>query len=194
MMYKIGLLILFVSSLHNLVAQHHGANGQGYADSVNAGIIKTDTMRGSPHRVAMGNIGDAHIHIEYGSPGVKGRMIWGGLVAFDRVWVAGAHNATIINFGKDVFWGGKKIPAGTYGFFTIPGKDKWIIILNKNSKMHLADDYDEKEDVARVEVKPETLDRSIQRLTYIVTDKGNKKGAVLMQWDKMQVSIPVELN
>jgi hypothetical protein len=120
-------------------------------------------------------------------------MIRGGLVAFDRVWAAGAHNATVINFSRKVTWGGKNIPAGAYGYFIIPGKGKWIIILNKNSKMHLADDYDEKEDLVRIQVKPGTLDKPIQRLTYIVKEEGNKKGAVIMQWDKLQVSIPVEI-
>jgi hypothetical protein len=60
--------------------------------------------------------------------------------------------------------------------------------------MHLADNYDEKEDVVRIQVKPSALEKTVQRLTYIVKDEGNKKGAVIMQWDKLQVSIPVEIN
>jgi hypothetical protein len=194
MMKKITLFILFVLVFCKIEAQHHISDMPGYADSVNSGLIPADTMKGSPHRVTMADIGDAHIHIEYGSPGVKGRIIWGGLVAMDQVWVAGAHNATTIQFSKPVIWGGNAIPAGKYGFFAIPGKEMWTVILNNKSDMHLADDYDEKEDVVRIQVKPGTLDKTVQRLTYIVKDEGNKKGAVIMQWDKLQVSIPVEIN
>jgi hypothetical protein len=64
MLNKFCFIFLFVAAFNNLIAQHHNQSPGGYADSVNAGIIKTDTMRGSPHRVAMANIGDAHIHIE----------------------------------------------------------------------------------------------------------------------------------
>jgi hypothetical protein len=65
-----------------------------YADSVNEGIIITDTLKSSPRRAAMATIKGCHIHIDYSSPGVKGRSIWGGLVAYDQVWAAGAHTAT----------------------------------------------------------------------------------------------------
>jgi len=193
MMKRIALFILFVLVFCNTEAQHHISDMPGYADSVNSGLIPADTMKGSPHRVTMANIGDSHVHIEYGSPGVKDRVIWGGLVAYDKVWVTGAHNATIISFGKNMIWGGKQVPAGTYGFFTIPGKEKWIVILNKNSEMHLADDYDEKNDVARIEVKPNMLNNPIQRLTYAVKENAKGKGEVIVQWEKLEVRIPVSV-
>lgn len=191
MIKKISTLLLMPFILSTAFAQHHMTNTIGYADSVNSGLIPADTMRGSTHRVTMANIGAAHVHIEYGSPGVKGRVIWGGLVAWDKVWVTGAHNATAISFGKDVTWGGKPVPAGIYGFFTIPGKDKWIVILNKNSEMHLADDYDEKNDVARIEIKPGSLPKMVQRLTYTVKETGKSKGEVIVQWEKVEIKIPV---
>jgi hypothetical protein len=123
-----------------------------YADSVNQGIISEDTMKGSPERMTMANIGRAHVHMEYHSPGVKNRVIWGGLVPYDQVWVSGAHSATTIDFSKDVFIMGGTVKAGTYAFFTIPGKQNWTVILNTNYDQHLADEYDQKEDVARYQV------------------------------------------
>jgi len=190
-MNKLAFFLCFLMMTPCLFAQHHMENSVGYADSVNSGIIVSDTMKGSPHRVTMTNIGNAHIHIEYGSPGVKGRIIWGGLVAYDKVWVAGAHNATIISFGKDVIFGGKHIPAGMYGFFAIPGKDKWTVMLNSKAEMHLADEYEEKNDIARIEVKPVALKKEVPRLTYIIKETGKNKGDVIFQWDKLEVSIPV---
>ena len=71
----------------------------------------------SPHTSAMEMIGDAHIHIDYSSPGVRGRIIFGGLVGYDNVWQAGAHNATWIETNKDLIIDDKVLPKGKYGFF-----------------------------------------------------------------------------
>src|SRR5688572_27386481 len=75
---------------------HRAKTSGNYADSVNAGIILKDTLKGSPRRFVMDFIGSNHVHVDYGSPGVKGRTIWGGLVAYDEVWATGAHHATSI--------------------------------------------------------------------------------------------------
>lgn len=162
---------------------------EGYADSLNAGLIKEDTLKGSPHRTAMNTIGNTHVHIEYSSPGVKGRLIWGGLVAMDKVWVAGAHDATSIRFYKDVLIDDKKIAAGTYGFFVIPGKENWTLILNTRFNQHLTDEYQEKEDVLRVQVKPETH-LFTPRLTYVVDKTAGNAGVIHLSWDSLRVSLP----
>lgn len=162
---------------------------KGYADSVNSGLIKEDTLKGSPHRTAMNTIGNTHVHIEYSSPGVKGRVIWGGLVAMDKVWVAGAHDATSIRFYKDVLIDNKKIAAGTYGFFAIPGKESWTLILNTRFNQHLADEYQQAEDVLRVQVKPEAHVFT-PRLTYTVDKTADDAGVIRLAWDSIRVSLP----
>lgn len=168
----------------------HEANTSDYTAKVNSGVIKEDTMKGSPHTTAMGNVGSTHIHITYSSPGVKGRVIWGGLVAYDKVWVAGAHQATKINFSNEVIVNGKTIPAGEYAFFTIPGKEKWMLILNKNFQQHLADDYKEMEDVVRIEVTPAKNDQPVQRLDYAVQKKSDKAGEIVLRWENVSVAMP----
>lgn len=164
----------------------------GYADSVNAGLITDDTLKGSPHRVTMENIAGSHVHIEYGSPGVKGRIIWGGLVPYDQVWVTGAHNATKISFSKDIQWGGVPVPAGTYAFFTIPGKEEWTVILNKNTGQHLADEYSESEDLVRIKVKPTVLNELVPRLTYSLEADGPDSGELIVAWEKIAIHIPIK--
>jgi hypothetical protein len=173
-------------------AQHDHAV-TGYADSVNAGLIAQDTMKKSPHRVAMANIGDAHVHIEYGSPGVRGRTIWGGLVAYDQVWAAGAHNATKISFSKAVKIGETTITPGTYGFFLIPHKDKFTVIINKNYDQHLADEYDQKDDVIRMDIEPVAPAKMVQRLTYEVVETGKNQGQVRFSWENKMIKVPVSL-
>lgn len=133
--------------------------GATYADSVNTGIITADTLKGSVHRITMANIGAVHVHIDYSSPGVKGRIIWGGLVPYDQVWVAGAHKATSVDFSGDVVIGDKPVAKGKYAIFAIPGKENWTIILNKKWDQHLTDEYSDKEDVLRLQVKPQQVSK-----------------------------------
>lgn len=180
------VLSISVNAQHNHVVS-------GYADSVNAGLIAQDTMKKSPHRIAMANIGDAHVHIEYGSPGVRGRMIWGGLVAYDQVWAAGAHNATKVSFSKAVKIGGKLVEAGTYAFFLIPHKDNFTVIINKNAEQHLADEYDQKDDVLRMDIVPVEPAKTVQRLTYEVVETGKKEGQIRFSWENKMLKIPVTL-
>ncbi|MDX1940143.1 MAG: DUF2911 domain-containing protein [Saprospiraceae bacterium] len=168
--------------------------GEGYADSVNLGLIAQDTLKSSPTRQTMIMLNDNHIHITYGSPGVRGRVIWGGLVAYDQVWATGAHNATSIMFSKDIIINEQKIPAGTYGFFTIPGKEEWTLILNKNYQQHLADDYNENEDVIRVNVKPEKQNKITQRLTYQIEASDDKSGNISVYWEYLKISLPFSMN
>jgi hypothetical protein len=173
--------------------QHSETNKQvisNYADSVNAELIPKDTLKGSPVRTAMTYVGNNQIHITYGSPGVKGRIIWGGLVAYDDVWATGAHDATSIEFSKDVMIDGQSVPAGKYGFFTIPGKENWQLILNKNWEQHLTDEYNPQDDILRTTVKPKIEDRIIQRLTYDVIKTSNTEGEIVMTWEKTRIVLP----
>ncbi len=190
---KYFILISALLLSFSVYAQHENHGAAGYADSVNAGLIAKDTLKSSPHRVAMANIGDAHVHIEYGSPGVRGRTIWGGLVAYDQVWSAGAHNATKISFSKAVTFAGKKIEAGTYGFFLIPHQEKFTVILNKNFDQHLADEYDQKDDVLRVDIVPVAPAKMVQRLTYEVVETGKNQGQVRFSWENKVIKVPVAL-
>jgi hypothetical protein len=190
---RVLILVLFLTFSQSVFAQHGNHAVSGYADSVNAGLIPVDTMKKSTHRMAMANIGDVHVHLEYGSPGVRGRVIWGGLVPFDEVWSAGAHNATSISFSNAVSFAGKKVEAGTYAFFLIPGKEKFTVILNKKFKQHLADEYDMKDDILRVEFTPETPQKTVQRLTYEVVEQGKNKGQLRFSWENKLISIPVSV-
>lgn len=171
-------------SLHQMID-----SSNSYIDSLNNGLIQEDTLKGSPHRTAMNTINGTHVHIEYSSPGVKGRVIWGGLVAYDKVWVTGAHAATTIRFYKPVEIAGKQIPAGTYALFTIPKKESWEVILNTHYDQHLADEYNEKDDIVRLSVTPEN-DTLIPRLTYSVMSTGDNNGAVVIRWEHIKITLP----
>ena len=147
----------------------------------------------SPRTAAMANIGSNHVHIDYSAPSVRGREIFGGLVAFDEVWVTGAHSATSISFNEGLEIEGEVIPAGKYALFTIPRKDSWTVIFNSNYEQHLADDYDEAEDVARFEVPSVSLDEAEEQLKFEVISMGDGEGEIRFKWANKGFKLTVRL-
>lgn len=147
----------------------------------------------SPRTASMANIGSTHIHIDYGSPSKRGRMIFGGLVGYGQVWATGAHKATSIDFSSEVIINEVSIPAGKYGLFTIPGESEWVIIINKVWDMHLADDYNEEFDLVRVTVPVEISSEPVESLTFEVHEENETSGFVSIKWDLTEVKLPVKL-
>lgn len=162
---------------------------RGYLDSLQKGLITEDTLKGSPTRVAMNTVGKSHVHITYQSPGVKERVIWGGLVPYNTVWVTGAHMATSVMIMHPIEIEGKKIEKDTYAIFTIPGENEWTFILNSNYKQHLADNYKESEDLLRLIVVPTETDFT-PRLTYNVESVNDTEGIIRISWDKVKIEVP----
>jgi len=142
----------------------------------------------SPHATAMTMIGDAHIHMDYSSPGVRNRIIFGGLLSYDAVWQAGAHNATWLETNKDLVLAGKTLTVGKYGFFIIPSKEEWIVIFNTNWDQHGKDEYDTKDDVLRLKVKPIISETVTEHLEYKVKKVNNNEGSISLAWEKVSIS------
>ncbi|HJS54440.1 MAG TPA: DUF2911 domain-containing protein, partial [Chitinophagaceae bacterium] len=104
-----------------------------------------------------------------------------------------AHNATSIESDRDFIINGQKIPAGKYAFFTIPSKNEWTVILNKNWDQHLTDEYKQEDDLLRMKIRPDTLDYNQERLMYDVNQWSQKQGNLLMYWEKLKLVIPVRI-
>ena len=147
----------------------------------------------SPPASSMAMIGGAHIHIDYSSPGVRGRTIFGELIPYNKLWRAGANDATSIETNKDLEVGGQSLSAGKYGIFVIPNKDKWTVIFNTRWKQHGTDKYNEKEDVIRVDVMPTTLENLQEHLEYKVIKSDEQSGIISLAWEKTNVEIPFNL-
>ena len=178
------LLLLILSGTRDLKAQ----TGEV---CYNPNLVK-DTSKKSIKSMAVGLIGNDSIKISYHSPGVRKRVIWGGLVPYDEVWVAGAHDATTIEIAKSFVINGKEIPAGKYAVFTIPGKKEWTVIINSKWKQHLASEYDEKEDIVRIKVKP-LKHQHTERLQYFVEGKKGKEGKIAVAWEKIKIEFPITI-
>lgn len=174
-------LIILLSASLSVFAQQKKTKEVCY----NPNLIK-DTSKKSIKSMAFAIVNGDSIKINYHSPGVRKRIIWGGLVPYDEVWVTGAHDATTIEFNKAIVVEGKEIPGGKYAFFTIPGKKEWTLIINKNWKQHLATEYDETEDVVRIKVKPKK-NKPTERLQYYIEELKSNKVRIAVAWEKLLV-------
>lgn len=146
----------------------------------------------SPDAKVIQTAGLTTITIDYSSPAVKGRKIWGGLVPLDKVWRAGANKATTITFSEAVTVGDKEVAAGTYGFFAIPGAAQWTLILSKQNGLWGSDEYAQEHDVVRVTSKPTAIPNR-ERLAYAVTNFTNEAANIDLEWEKVRVTMPVKL-
>ncbi|MBL1220402.1 DUF2911 domain-containing protein [Chryseobacterium sp. L7] len=156
--------------------------------TISMNAFAQDTKKpASPAATATGKIKDATITIAYSSPSVKGRTIWGGLEAYDKVWRAGANDATTFETDKNITVQGKPLPAGKYSFFLIPKESgTWTAIFNKEPKQWGAYKYEQAKDALRVDVKTKALPATQETLVYKVNSNG-----FTMDWDK--ISVPVEI-
>ncbi|WP_269225131.1 DUF2911 domain-containing protein [Flavobacterium eburneipallidum] len=147
-----------------------------------------DKKPASPPATATGVINGATITINYNSPLVKGRKIWGELVPFNKVWRAGANDATTFETDKELSIEGKKLPAGKYSFFVIPNEKESVLIFNKVAKQWGAYKYDEKEDQIRVTVKQKANPTNVESLVYAVSEPDNE---VTLSWEKWIIPFSV---
>lgn len=142
-------------------------------------------------------IGLTKVAVSYHRPGVKGRegQIFGGtVVPYDGgnpiPWRAGANENTTMYFADDVTINGKELPAGKYGFHTIPGENEWTLIFNKDNEAWGSYFYDQSKDALRVMVKPSSCDFT-EWLSYDFVNQTDNSSDVRMRWDKTQVSFTV---
>lgn len=145
----------------------------------------------SPAKTATGKIGNATVTIQYSSPSVKGRAIWGELVPYGKIWRAGANAATTFETDKDLKVEGKTLPAGKYSLFILPEKSSWTIIFNAEVgqwgiKKGGVANLDRAKDVLTVNVKPKNH-AATEGLTYEVNNKG-----IALLWEKLIVPVKIK--
>src|ERR1043165_4174139 len=146
----------------------------------------------SPPATATGKVNGATITINYSSPGVKGRQIWGGLVPYDKVWRAGANAATIFQTDKDIKVEGKELKAGKYSLYAIPGEKQWTIIFNSQTgqwgiKNDGSTSEDPAKDALRVTVTPQKSKAKQERMEYVIDKNGFAR-----VWETLSVPVSIK--
>lgn len=146
----------------------------------------------SPTASVSQTVGLTTITIDYSSPGVKERKVFGGLVPYDEVWRTGANSATTINFSNDVTIGGTKVPKGKYSILSIPGATEFTLIINKDASVSVGS-YKKEDDVVRVTTKPVSCEFR-ERMTFMFSNFSDQKTSIDLEWERTRVSFEVNVD
>jgi hypothetical protein len=140
-------------------------------------------------------VGLTDITIVYSRPSVKGRVIFGDLVPYDKLWRTGANMATAITFSEDVKIEGQDLPAGTYSLFSIPGKTEWTFIFNSVADQPGAANYDESKDVLRVKVQSGIFPGDgIETMMIGIDGIRNDHAYLYLGWENTIAGVKVKVN
>jgi hypothetical protein len=134
-----------------------------------------------PARVAQ-QVGLTEIVVEYDSPAVNGRRIWGALVPYGAPWAISASQATTVRFSKDVSIAGKPVPAGSYRLSVTPEKATWTFLLAKGDLEFI-----------RVASHPRPAPFR-ERLAFLFSDFSADKASLNLEWEKVRVALPITTN
>jgi hypothetical protein len=144
----------------------------------------------SPLEIVTLKYESTYVKVTYGRPHKKGRVIFGDLVPYGKVWRTGANEATEITFTDDVLINGNKLKAGTYTIFTIPEKDKWTVIFNSDLGQWGAYNYNPDKNVLEIEAQISELDITYEPFT-IEFQLQDDEAELLMMWDKTKASFTI---
>lgn len=130
------------------------------------------------------------VKVSYGQPSKKGRVIFGELEPYGKVWRTGANKGTEITFAKDATFGGKPVKAGSYTLFTIPGEKEWTVILNSELDQPGAFKYEEtkSKNVLETKVPVAATSAPVEKLTITLPP-----GKFVLEWDKTKVEVPLTM-
>jgi len=148
--------------------------------------IAQDKKPASPPATAKGVINGANITINYSSPFVKGRTIWGELVPYGKVWRAGANAPTTLETDKTLKIEGKELAAGKYAVYVIPEKESAIVIFGKDPKIG-AHEHVESNEALRVKVKTKKSEKMNESLVYTIN-----KSNITLSWENVDIPVSVK--
>ena len=146
----------------------------------------------SPSARLTQKVGLTDVVVDYSRPSTKGRKIFGELVPFGEVWRTGANGATIISFSTEVIVGGKKVPAGAYALYSIPGKSSWTMILSKNTKLWGAIGYNPQEDLIRFEATPSKTSRMYDSFEISFNNLTDSNADLSLKWEQTRVDFTIQ--
>jgi Protein of unknown function (DUF2911) len=143
-----------------------------------------------PAQATLDLSGGKSITIDYSSPRAKGRKLGEEIAPFGQVWRTGANESTTFVTTADITVGGTAVPAGNYTIFTIPNKDKWVLIISKKTGEWGTNYPGPSNDLARIDMKVSTLPSSVENFT-ISFDKAANGGTLNLDWETTRASVAI---
>jgi hypothetical protein len=178
---------LYRFPLHLLAAAVLAA---GLAPAARADLV---LPRVSPNATLSQTLGVTDLTVHYCRPGVKGRVIWGELVPYDKPWRTGANEATTFTATDDITVAGQKLAAGTYSFFTLPTAGDWTVIFSKQKDLWGAFAYDPAQDALRVTAKPAAAEPE-EWMRFSFDNLTPSSADLVLRWEKLQLAVPVAVD
>jgi hypothetical protein len=149
------------------------------------------SKRPSPPGTAEVTLKNKKITIDYSRPSLKGRKVGQELAPYGKVWRTGANEATALNTEIDLNIGGAKVPAGKYTLYTLPSEGTWKLIINKQTGQW-GTQYDENQDLARVDMKKTALPQSVEQFTISFDKKNDNTANLNLDWENTRVSVEIK--
>lgn len=153
-------------------------------------VTAQDLPQSSPRGEVEQIVGLTKVEVDYSRPSAKGRVIFGDVVAYDKLWRTGANMNTLIEFGGPVKFGGQDVQAGKYSIFTVPGKETWVIHLNKNIEQWGEDSFKSEEVVASIKV-PAATGEYTETFTIEFANLKDDNADLVLRWEKTKVVVPI---
>ncbi|MGZ4858999.1 MAG: DUF2911 domain-containing protein [Candidatus Angelobacter sp.] len=150
------------------------------------------SKRPSPPGTAEVTLKNKKVTIDYSRPSLKGRKVGQELAPYGKVWRTGANEATALNTEIDLNIGGVKVPAGKYTLYTLPSEGTWKLIINKQTGQW-GTQYDESQDLGRVDMKKTALPQSVEQFTIAFDKKGESMADLNLDWENTRVSVVVKV-
>lgn len=136
-------------------------------------------------------VGTTDISVKYSRPLLRGRNVYGGVVAYDKVWRTGANGTNQITISNDIMVAGQRLAAGTYSIFSIPTAGDWTLIFNKDLTAQEAT-YSQEKDVLRVNVKSVTVAKT-EAFTIDFSGLSDSTADMNITWSDKKVVAPITI-
>lgn len=148
----------------------------------------------SPKSTLTQTVGLTDVNIEYSRPSTKGRVVFGDLVPFGKVWRTGANANTTISFSDDVVINSVVLKKGKYALYTIPEAGEWeVIFYSTTDNWGNPEEWNESNVALKVKAKTELLNRNVETFTIGINNTENNSGALEFSWEKTLVSVKFEV-
>ncbi len=168
------------------------AAAAGVAALLGMGAEARAQERASPLDHAEAQIEGHQIEIRYGRPSMRGRVIYGGLVPFGRVWRTGANEATHLRTPVDLKVGDARIPAGEYTLYSVPAEEGWLLVVNRQTGQW-GTAYDESMDLVRLPMTVTSLPEPVETFTITIAKGEESDGVVHLDWETTRAVLAFDI-
>ncbi|MGH2666283.1 DUF2911 domain-containing protein [Flavobacterium sp.] len=148
----------------------------------------------SPKSTVIQTVGLTDIEIDYHRPSAKGRVVFGDLVPFGKIWRTGANENTTISFSDDVVIKDVVLKKGKYAIYTLPKADSWdVIFYATTDNWGNPEIWDDAKVVLKVNTKTEILNRNVETFTIGINNTDNNFATLELSWEKTLVAVKFEV-